>query len=176
MSRRHEVVLHRIGRWWAIDVPGLDLHSQCRTLEEAEGLARGLIAEAVGVAPEAIVVDMVVTDFAALLGSVREARQRRAAAVAAEQRAIGEAVRELVENLRVSRGDAARLLGLSPEEMAHFMPPRGSGGNAGQLSPVPAHRPPRPRDTFPPPTGSRPAQPAPQTGSAHRRAVPMPRT
>jgi hypothetical protein len=75
VSRRHEVVLHRIGRWWAVDVPGLDLHSQCRTLEEVEGPARDLISEAVGAAPEAIVLDMAVTDFAALLGSVREARQ-----------------------------------------------------------------------------------------------------
>ncbi|MFI9343980.1 hypothetical protein ACIG0D_22345 [Streptomyces sp. NPDC052773] len=118
-------MLHQIGRWWAVDVPGLDLHSQCRTLDEGEGLARNLIAEAIGAALEAIILDIVVTDFAALLGSVRKARQRRAAAVAAEQRAISEAVRELAENLRVSRSDAARLLGLSPEEVARFMPPGG---------------------------------------------------
>lgn len=31
MSRRYEVVLRRLGRWWAVDVPGLSLHSQCRT-------------------------------------------------------------------------------------------------------------------------------------------------
>ncbi|WP_328399383.1 hypothetical protein OHS70_21250 [Streptomyces sp. NBC_00390] len=50
MSPRYEVqvLLHRIGRWWAVDVPRLDLHTQCRTLEGAEDLARGLVAEAVG--------------------------------------------------------------------------------------------------------------------------------
>ncbi|MFV5997224.1 hypothetical protein ACNPQM_33740 [Streptomyces sp. NPDC056231] len=50
MSPRDEfqVFLRRTGRWWAIDIPRLDLQTQCRTLEGAEGLARGLAAEAVG--------------------------------------------------------------------------------------------------------------------------------
>jgi hypothetical protein len=106
------------------------------------GAGPNLIAEAIGAALEAIILDILVTDFAALLGSVRKARQRRAAAVAAEQRAISEAVRELAENLRVSRSDAARLLGLSPEEVARFMPPGGSGRDAGRRRPVPAQGPP----------------------------------
>jgi hypothetical protein len=38
VSPRYEVqaLLRRIGRWWALVVPGLDLHTQCRTLEGAE--------------------------------------------------------------------------------------------------------------------------------------------
>ncbi|MFE7707572.1 hypothetical protein ACFU6I_17590 [Streptomyces sp. NPDC057486] len=46
MSPRDEfqVLLRRIGRWWAIDIPHLNLHTQCRTLESTEDLARGLVA------------------------------------------------------------------------------------------------------------------------------------
>ncbi|MGW1711031.1 hypothetical protein ACWCP8_37630 [Streptomyces sp. NPDC002206] len=37
MSPHYEVqvLLHRIGRWWAVDIPRLGLHAQCRTLEHA---------------------------------------------------------------------------------------------------------------------------------------------
>ncbi|GAB3003136.1 hypothetical protein GCM10023080_081040 [Streptomyces pseudoechinosporeus] len=151
MSPRYEVqvLLRRIGRWWAIDVPRLDLHTQSRTLEGAEDLARGLVAEAVGAPPDAVVLDMVVPELAPVLGSVAEARRCRAAAVAAEDQAISAAVHELVDKLRVSQGDAGRLLGMSPSEVARFTPPRGSGTagagqGQGQLAPVPALSPPRP--------------------------------
>ncbi|MFF8610258.1 hypothetical protein ACF06X_30600 [Streptomyces sp. NPDC015346] len=149
MSPRYEVqvLLRRIGRWWAVDVPSLDLHAQCRTLEHAEDLARGLVAETVGAPPDAIVLDMVVPELAPLLGPVVEARRRRAAAVAAEDQAIASAVQELVDTLHVSQGDAGRLLGMSASEVARFTPPRGSttaGPGRGQLAPVPATVPARP--------------------------------
>ncbi|MCX4596917.1 hypothetical protein OG819_47005 [Streptomyces sp. NBC_01549] len=151
MSPRYEVqvLLHRIGRWWAVDVPRLALHTQSRTLEGAEDLARGLVAEAVGAPPDVIVLDMVVPELAPVLGPVAEARRRRAAAVAAEDQAIAAAIRELVDELRVSQGDAGRLLGMSPSEVARFTPPIGSatagtGQSPGQLAPVPAPGPPRP--------------------------------
>ncbi|MET9583229.1 hypothetical protein ABZY10_08915 [Streptomyces sp. NPDC006539] len=135
-----EVLLHRIGRWWAIDVPRLDLHAQCRTLEHAEDLARGLVAEAVGAPPDVIVLDMVVPELEPVLSSVAEARHRRAAAVAAEDQAIAAAVQELVDKLRVSQGDAGRLLGMSPGEVARLTPPRSSAtASPGRLlAPVPA--------------------------------------
>ncbi|WP_455359964.1 hypothetical protein [Streptomyces sp. SYSU K21746] len=148
MSPRYEVqvLLRRIGRWWAVDVPRLDLHAQCRTLEHAEDLARGLVAEALGVPPDAVVVDMAVPELGPVLGPVAEARRRRAAAVAAEDQAIAAAVQELVDQLRVSQGDAGRLLGMSPSEVARFTPPRGSAtpGPGQQLTPVPAPSPARP--------------------------------
>lgn len=142
MSPRYEVqvLLHRIGRWWAVDVPRLDLHAQCRTLERAEALARGLVAEAVGAPPDVIVLDMVVPELGPVLGPVAEARRRRAAAVAAEDQAIAEAVQELVDKLRVTQDDAGRLLGMSPSEVVRFTPPRGSAtaGPGRQFAPVPA--------------------------------------
>jgi hypothetical protein len=150
MSPRYEfqVLLHRIGRWWAVDIPRLDLHSQCRTLERVEDLARGLVAEAVGVPPYVIVLDILVPELAPVLGSVVEARHRRAAAVAAENQAIAAAVHELVDKLHVSQGDAGRLLGLPPSEVARFTPPRGSSpAGPRQLTPLPASGPPRPAAT-----------------------------
>ncbi|MET8404050.1 hypothetical protein [Streptomyces sp900116325] len=128
MSPHYEVqvLLHRIGRWWAIDIPRLGLHAQCRTLEHAEDLARGLVADAVGAPPDVIVLDMVVPELEPVLSSVAEARHRRAAAVTAEDQAIAAAVQELVDKLRVSQGDAGRLLGMSLGEVARFTPPRRS--------------------------------------------------
>ncbi|NUK51782.1 hypothetical protein HRW14_16190 [Streptomyces lunaelactis] len=151
MSPRYEVqvVLHRIGQWWAVDVPRLDLHTQCRTLEGAEDLARGLVAEAVGAPPNVIVLDIVVPELAPVLAPVAEARRRRAAALAAEDQAIAAAVHELVDKLRVSQGDAGRLLGMSPSEVARFMPPRGSGTASPTPCPEPRCPPRRPRPWSP---------------------------
>ncbi|MFK4098491.1 hypothetical protein ACI2L1_00100 [Streptomyces sp. NPDC019531] len=89
-------------------------------------MARGLVAEAVDAPPGAIVLDMMVPELAPTLGSIAEARPRRAAALAAEQQAITVAVHELVANLRLSQGDAGRLLGMSASAVAPFTPPRGS--------------------------------------------------
>ncbi|GAA4908049.1 hypothetical protein ACFPM3_12845 [Streptomyces coeruleoprunus] len=140
MSPRYQVQLHRIGRWWALDVPELTLHTQCRTLDEADGLARGLIADALGVEGEAIDLELVVPELASVLDSVAGARQRRDAAVADEQEAIASAVRALVGDLHLSQGDACRLLDLAPEEVAGFTPPRGRAGTGmrqrGPLAPA----------------------------------------
>ncbi|MGW1711030.1 hypothetical protein ACWCP8_37625 [Streptomyces sp. NPDC002206] len=89
---------------------------------------------------------MVVPELEPVLSSVAVARHRRAAAVAAEDQAIAAAVQELVDKLRVSQGDAGRLLGMSPGEVARFTPPRGSAiaGPGQQLAPVPAPSPARP--------------------------------
>ncbi|NMI55704.1 MULTISPECIES: hypothetical protein [unclassified Streptomyces] len=111
-------------------------------------MARGLVAEAVGAPPDVIVLDMVVPELAPVLGPVAQARRRQAAAAAAEDQAIAAAIRELVDELRVSQGDAGRLLGMSPSEVARFTPPRGSATTVtGQLAPVPAPGPPRPAPT-----------------------------
>ncbi|MGW1167839.1 hypothetical protein [Streptomyces sp. NPDC002550] len=150
MSPRYafQVLLHRIDRWWAVDIPRLDLHSQCRTLEKVEDLARGLVAEAVGVPPDVIELDILVPELAPLLGSVAEAQHRRAAALAAENQAIVAAVHELVENLHVSQGDVGRLLGMPPSVVARFTPPLGSSpAGPGQLTPLSASGPPRPAAT-----------------------------
>jgi hypothetical protein len=127
VGTRYEVRLHRIGRWWAVDVPALAVYTQCRTLDEAEDMARDAIAGALGVPPETIGVDLVVPEVASLLRRVVEARQRRAAAADAEEQTVADAVRALLEDLGVSQGDACRLLGISHQEASQLAPARGSG-------------------------------------------------
>ncbi|MGW7366448.1 hypothetical protein ACWGI8_24190 [Streptomyces sp. NPDC054841] len=126
MSTCYRAQLHRIGRWWAVDIPELALHTQCRTLDEAEGVARDAIAEAHGMRPDTIAVELVVPEFAALLQGVLEARRQRAWADAAEQQTIAAAARTLVEDLYVSQGDACRLLGISHQEVSQLSPARDS--------------------------------------------------
>ncbi|MFE9623997.1 type II toxin-antitoxin system HicB family antitoxin [Streptomyces sp. NPDC006527] len=139
MSHSYEVTLRRTGRWWAADVPVLGLHTQGRTLDEAEALARDLVARATGAPPDAIVLDLVAPELASLLGSVTQARRRRAEAAATERRAVADAVRTLVDDLRVSQGDAGRLLGLSPEQVSRLAPPRGAAATRpAPLAPPPA--------------------------------------
>ncbi|MEU2492786.1 hypothetical protein [Streptomyces sp. NPDC007883] len=142
MSTGYQARLHRIGRWWAVDIPELAIHTQCRTLDEAEDMAREAIAEALGTFPDAVAVDLVVPEFAPLLHTVTEARRRRAAADSAERQALSEAVRTLVEDLRMSQGDACRLLGMSHQTVARLAPARGSADSRpwhvdGQPAPRP---------------------------------------
>ncbi|MFF3245896.1 type II toxin-antitoxin system HicB family antitoxin [Streptomyces sp. NPDC002870] len=127
MSAGYKARLHRIGRWWAVDIPELSIHTQCRTLDEAEDMARDTIAEALGIRRDTITVELVVPEFASLLQSVLEARRRRAAADAAEQQTLADAARTLVKDLCVSQGDACRLLGISHQEVSHLSPAHGSG-------------------------------------------------
>ncbi|MBT2492697.1 hypothetical protein J7E96_30140 [Streptomyces sp. ISL-96] len=137
MSTAYVARLHRIGRWWAVDVPDLNIHTQCRTLDEAEDMARDAIAQAIDIRPDTITVDLVVPEFAPLLQCVLEAKRQRAAADAAEQQALADAARTLVEDLRVSQGDACRLLGLSHQEVSHLSPARGSvDARPWQLGPL----------------------------------------
>lgn len=104
MSTHYEARLRRTGRWWAVDIPELAIHTQCRTLDEAEDMARDAIVEALDVRPETVDLELVVPEVAALLESVLAARRQRAAAEAAEQQALADAARTLSEDLRVSQG------------------------------------------------------------------------
>ncbi|MFF4951359.1 type II toxin-antitoxin system HicB family antitoxin [Streptomyces chattanoogensis] len=158
MSTHYETRLYRIGRWWAVDVPELAIHTQCRTLDEAEDMARGAIGEALGMRPETVDLRLVVPEVTALMESVLVARRERAAAEAAEQAALADAARTLSEDLQMSPGDACRLLGVSQQEMSRLSraarasadarprllgPPNSSGAtHPRQHRPTP---PPRPR-------------------------------
>lgn len=125
MSTGYKARLHRIGRWWAVDIPELAIHTQCRTLDEAEDLARDAIGEALGIQTDTIAVELVVPEFASLLRCVLEARKQRAAADAAEQKTLADAARTLIE-VRVSQSDACRLLGISHQEVSQLSPAHGS--------------------------------------------------
>ncbi|WP_028810544.1 type II toxin-antitoxin system HicB family antitoxin [Streptomyces flavidovirens] len=125
MTTGYEARLHRIGRWWGVEIPAVAIHTQCRTLDEAEGMARDAIAEARGIQPATVIVELVVPELGPLLNSVREAR-RPGAGPDAGQQALAVACRTLVEDLRVSQSDAGRLLGLPHQEVSRLSTPRGS--------------------------------------------------
>lgn len=160
MRTHYEALLRRMGRWWAVDVQALNVHTQCRTLDEAEDMTRDAIAAVLGVPPETIAVDLVVPELAPLLHGVSEARGRTAEAAAAEQRILADVAHTLFEDVGLTQGDACRLLAISPEQAARLLPARGGS------------RPPR-RDGPSTPNSARPAisrsgdgvRPAPQ----HRR-------
>ncbi|MCQ4081684.1 hypothetical protein NGB36_13970 [Streptomyces sp. RB6PN25] len=115
-----------MGRWWAVDVAALDIHTQGRTLDEAEDMARDAIAAVLAVPSHTIAVDLVVPEVASLLHGVLEARRRAAEAADAERQALADAARVLFEDMGVTQSDACRLLGASPEQVAQFLPAGGS--------------------------------------------------
>ncbi|TJZ42218.1 hypothetical protein FCH28_34945 [Streptomyces piniterrae] len=83
-------------------------------------MARDAIGETLGIRPETVGLELVVPEVAPLLDEVLEARRQRAAADAAERQALAEAARTLSEDLRLSQGDASRLLGVSQQEMSQL--------------------------------------------------------
>ncbi|MGW7198903.1 hypothetical protein [Streptomyces chryseus] len=120
--------LHRIGRWWAVDIPQAAVHTQCRTLDEAETMARDAVARAHGLRPDTITVELVVPEFAMLLHDVqrgvRRRRAHRATDGGADHHVLADAARTLVQDWHVSQSDAGRLLGLSHDEISRLAPPR----------------------------------------------------
>ncbi|HEY0938359.1 MAG TPA: hypothetical protein VGD91_32005 [Trebonia sp.] len=109
------------GRWWTIRVPQIEgLTAQVRSLDQAEIVARQLIARALGAPAEAIRVDV----FPDAPAPVADAlRKRHAAQVAVET--ASEATRDALGVL-AREGypfhDAATMLGLSPAEITLFGP------------------------------------------------------
>lgn len=120
MHARYQARLRRYSRWWAIDVPEIAVFTQCRTLDEAERTARLGIAAALKVPLDAFAVDLVFPEAAPVLRPVVEARRRRAAAVAAEEQALADAVQDLIEELGVSQLDAWRILGVFQEGLSRL--------------------------------------------------------
>ena len=120
MHARYQARLRRQSPWWAIDVPELAVFTQCRTLDEAEHAARLGIAAVFDVPLDAFVVDLVFPEAAPLLRPVVEARRQRAAAMAAEEQALADAVHRLMQELGVGQIDAGRILGLSQEELSQL--------------------------------------------------------
>lgn len=147
MHARYQARLRRQSPWWAIDVPELAVFTQCRTLDQAEHAARLGIAAVFDVPLDAFVVDLVFPEAAPLLRPVVEARRQRAAAMAAEEQALADAVHRLMEELGVSQFDAGRILGLSQEDLSRLTPAcppiRAAGGGmyAGNGPAVPAASP-----------------------------------
>lgn len=115
----------RAGRWWTVRVPQIEgLTARVRGLDQAEIVARQLIARTLAVPAEAIKVDV----FPDAPAPVAEALQKRYAARLAFETATL-ATRDALAAL-AGEGwafhDAATMLGLSPAEIEVY----GPGGDA----------------------------------------------
>jgi hypothetical protein len=136
----------RAGRWWTIRVPQVEgLTAQVRGLDQAEIVARQVIARTLNIPAEAIRVD-VLPDAPAPVADALRARHAARMAVDAANRATRDALETLARE-GFAFHDAATMLSLSPGEIEVYGPGAavtGSGvvpgaaegtGTAGQPAP-----------------------------------------
>lgn len=129
--------VHREGRWWIIDAPDVDYRTQARTLAEVEDMGRDLIAGALDIDPDSVVVEIHVerpADVVARLDAAAEAEAaaRKEASRAAHDRR--EAVAQLRQRYGLSVRDTARLLGVSPGRVYQLLDESHSSGRAAAAS------------------------------------------
>lgn len=128
-------VCQRAGRWWAIRIPQIEgLTAQVRSLDQAEMMTRQSIARTLGVPPETIRVEVHTEASDPVTEAVRAreaARQAAGVAVQATRVAIDSLLRE-----GCTVRDMALLLGLTPGEVAQFVP--GAGYEDGTQGATPS--------------------------------------
>jgi predicted RNase H-like HicB family nuclease len=121
---RYTVTAAREGGWWELDVKELEgVFSQARRLDQAEAMARDVIATMLDVPEDSFDVDIMPTLVGPLAGDLAEAlraRSEAAEAQEAERRATDDAARRLqAEGLPVR--DIGRLLGVSYQRAAKLL-------------------------------------------------------
>jgi hypothetical protein len=111
----------RAGRWWTIRVPQIEgMTAQVRSLDQADIVARQLIARTLAVPLESIRVD-ILPDAPAPVAHALQARHVARQAAAAATRATRDALDALAGE-GIAFRDAATMLGLSPAEIEHYGP------------------------------------------------------
>ena len=115
----------RSGSWWAIKVEELPgVHSQAKTLDQAEGMAREAIGLYLGEDPAKIHVVVQPELPPALQADVERARRLRSEAESRQREATqvtAEAAAELVRRAQLSLRDAGRILGVSHQRVAQLL-------------------------------------------------------
>lgn len=112
----YRVSVSREGKWWIVDVPGVDYRTQVRSLTEVDGMARDLVAGATGVNEGSFDLDIDVQPPAAVVEQLGEAVELESSAHQVQAQAAQirrEAVRRLRADYGLSAADIARSLGLS---------------------------------------------------------------
>jgi len=112
----------RSGRWWAIEIPVVSggIFTQARRLDQAQAVARDAIALTLNVAPDSFDVEVVPVlpdDWEAELREVRDARQAAAAAERRAQVTLDGFTKRLIEGGLTVR-DVGAILGLSYQRVA----------------------------------------------------------
>ncbi|MFI9387326.1 hypothetical protein [Kutzneria sp. NPDC052558] len=116
-----EAVATREGKWWVVDVNGVGA-TQGRTTTEAQEMAEDLVTAMLGTTARDFVVDIVYRLPDDLAVEFEEARRQQRLAEEAQQRAAASS-RKLVHNVLaagLSKRDAAKVLGLSPQRISQL--------------------------------------------------------
>lgn len=112
----YRVSVTREGKWWIVDVPGVDYRTQARSLTEVDEMARDLVAGATGADEDSFALDIDVQPPAAVVDQLGEAVELETSAQQVKAQAAQirrEAVRRLRTDYGLSAADIARSLGLS---------------------------------------------------------------
>jgi predicted RNase H-like HicB family nuclease len=121
---RYTVTATREGGWWELDVKELDgVFTQARRLDQAEAMARDVIATMLDVPEDSFDVDVMPTLMGPLAGELAEALRARGEAAEAQEtarRATDQAARRLQEEGLPVR-DIGRLLGVSYQRAAKLL-------------------------------------------------------
>lgn len=110
----------RVGQWWALDVPKVDVHTQVRRLDQAEAIAREAIALTLDVDEADVEVELVpVLSMALRRACERVGTTRRDAEKSAQaaRDAAEEAARQLHEEGGLPLRDVGVLLGVSHQRV-----------------------------------------------------------
>lgn len=119
--KKFGAVAKREGKWWVVEVDGVGA-TQGRTTAEAQEMAEDLVTAMVEIAPTEFVVDIVYRLPGELAVEFEDARRQQRLAEDA-QRNAATASRKLVQHVLaagLSKRDAARVLGLSPQRISQL--------------------------------------------------------
>lgn len=115
-NKTYEASARRDGRWWFIDVHGLDVSGQARDVDEIEEVAREVAGLVLDINPDYVNVNVTIELPENVRITWEESKQLFARAREEEGRAAALA-RQAVEGLRkdgLTQKEAGRVLGLSP--------------------------------------------------------------
>ncbi|MDQ3404169.1 MAG: hypothetical protein M3548_12345 [Actinomycetota bacterium] len=119
--RSYRATARREGKWWVVDVEGVGA-TQGRSTAEAQRMATDLITVMDEIPPERFEVRVEFELPGALGGEVKRARLESRAAEQA-QRDAADNVRRVVAHILgagMSKQDAARILGVSPQRISQL--------------------------------------------------------
>ena len=122
--KTYTATARREGRWWVVEVDGVGT-TQGRSTSEAQRMATDLVAVMENVPLDDVDVEIEFVLPGELGEEVRNAKQETRAAEQA-QRSAAEKVRQVVAHILgdgMSKQDAARILGVSPQRISQLVKP-----------------------------------------------------
>lgn len=121
--KTYKAVCERSDGWWAISVPGVrGAHTQARRLDQAETMAREVIAGLLDVPEDSFAVEVIPQMTGELSAAVEEMVMSRAAAEQAQKDAHAAAARAArIATERMPLRDAGKILGISYQRVHQLL-------------------------------------------------------